>query len=537
MPAARQRSASPFIAWAVRATIGTCRGVPRSRSRIAAVASKPSISGICTSISTRSNALAGERRERLAAVLDDDRPVAGAFQHAHGDALVDRVVLGDQHAQPAPGRTRGRCARPRAAGRRLERLEDAVEQVRLLDRLDQVRGDAERDRAPLVPGSRARGEHQQRACAASARRRRIRSASAKPSISGMFASSSTSGNGRPRAAALLELPRAPRGRRPRASGACASARASPRGCAGWWRCRPPPARAGRAMRAASGCARRLGRRRRRSAPRSGSGCPARRALDPEPAAHHRDQPRRDRQPEAGAAVLARGRAVGLGEGLEDQLLLLGRDADAGVAHRRRRASRQLGAAAASPRPRPAPRRASVNLMALPTRLTITCRSRAASPTTSGGTSGATRETSSSPFWCARTPSVRSVSPSSSRRSNGSRRELELARLDLREVEHVVDQAEQRLGRVLERASGTRAARCAAACRAAARPCRSRRSSACGSRGSCWPGSRSWRGWRPRPPRAPAAAPAPRASARSRRARRRRSSPSSTSGAAFHASQR
>ena len=94
--------------------------------------------------------------------------------------------------------------------------------------------------------------------------------------------------------------------------------------------------------------------------------------------------------------------------------------------------------------------AAVNLIALPTRLTITCRSRAASPTTSGGTSGATRETSSSPFWCARTPRVRSVSPMSSRRSNGSGHEVEPAGLDAREVQQVVDQAEQRLGRVLER---------------------------------------------------------------------------------------
>src|SRR5271155_1766451 len=37
-----------------------------------------------------------------------------------------------------------------------------------------------------------------------------------------------------------------------------------------------------------------------------------------------------RRAEAGAAVLARGRAIGLGERLEDQLLLFGGDTDAGV---------------------------------------------------------------------------------------------------------------------------------------------------------------------------------------------------------------
>ena len=42
------------------------------------------------------------------------------------------------------------------------------------------------------------------------------------------------------------------------------------------------------------------------------------ALDPDPPAHHRDQLRRDRQAQARAAVLARRRAVRLGERLEDR---------------------------------------------------------------------------------------------------------------------------------------------------------------------------------------------------------------------------
>ena len=56
------------------------------------------------------------------------------------------------------------------------------------------------------------------------------------------------------------------------------------------------------------------------------------ALDPELAAHQRDELRRDRQPEPRPAVLPRGRAVGLRERLEDELLLVLRDADAGVLH-------------------------------------------------------------------------------------------------------------------------------------------------------------------------------------------------------------
>ena len=47
-----------------------------------------------------------------------------------------------------------------------------------------------------------------------------------------------------------------------------------------------------------------------------------RALDPDLAAHQLDELLGDRQPQAGAAVLARRRAVGLGEGLEQSRLRL-----------------------------------------------------------------------------------------------------------------------------------------------------------------------------------------------------------------------
>src|SRR5438477_284503 len=55
MPAARQRSRSPLIACAVIAMILVRSPVSISRARIAAVASKPPISGICTSIRITSN--------------------------------------------------------------------------------------------------------------------------------------------------------------------------------------------------------------------------------------------------------------------------------------------------------------------------------------------------------------------------------------------------------------------------------------------------------------------------------------------------
>ena len=58
------------------------------------------------------------------------------------------------------------------------------------------------------------------------------------------------------------------------------------------------------------------------------------ALQPDFAAHQIDQAARDRQAEAGAAIFAGGRAVFLGKGIKYQLLLFRGNADAGVAHRK-----------------------------------------------------------------------------------------------------------------------------------------------------------------------------------------------------------
>ena len=68
MPAARQRSRSPAMACAVMATIGVRRPVAGSASRMRRVASKPSISGICTSIRMRS------KSARRAAASTASRP-------------------------------------------------------------------------------------------------------------------------------------------------------------------------------------------------------------------------------------------------------------------------------------------------------------------------------------------------------------------------------------------------------------------------------------------------------------------------------
>ena len=79
-----------------------------------------------------------------------------------------------------------------------------------------------------------------------------------------------------------------------------------------------------------------GRRRDRSAGRGEPGGEVERApladlaLQPDAAAHHLDQPGRDRQAQPGAAVLAGGRGVRLRERPEQLRLLLRGDADAGV---------------------------------------------------------------------------------------------------------------------------------------------------------------------------------------------------------------
>ena len=143
---------------------------------------------------------------------------------------------------------------------------------------------------------------------------------------------------------------------------------------------------------------------------------------------------------------------------------------------------------------------SVNLTALPTRLTRTCRSRPASPTRTSGTSAADLAGQFQPLL---------VRPQGQRlqgvaqgvaQVEGDCVQLQLARLDLGEVEDVVDDRQQRLGRTPGPSRGTRAARAGGRCPAPARSCRGCRSWACGSRGSCWPGTRSWPGWPPRPPR-------------------------------------
>ena len=314
---------------------------------------------------------------------------------------------------------------------------------------------------------------------ASSGRALIRSASVKPSISGMWASSRTSGErlaGRRRPPpARPAPPRPPSARRGRISPA---GQRSLRGCGGWWRCRPRPAPRRPCTRAGSagggGAApvagqAEPGREVERAAP-------ARLALDPDPAAHQSDQPGRDRQAQAGAAVLAASSSRPPAERLEDQPPACRRGCRCRCRGRRSAATTVAGRA--RPRPGPAPRRpppprpASVNLMALPTRLTRTCRSRPGSPTRSSGTSGATWQASSSPFWSARRASgAERVAEGVAQRRSRHAVQVELAGLDLGEVEDVVDDAEQGVGRLADHLQVVALLGASGRCRGPARSCR------------------------------------------------------------------
>ena len=114
---------------------------------------------------------------------------------------------------------------------------------------------------------------------------------------------------------------------------------------------------------------------------------------------------------------------------------------------------------------------SVNLMALPARLSSTWRSRVASPITRSGSRSSTSEAISRPLACARGASSSTTSSTSVASANGCGVELELAGLDLGEVENVLDQRQQRVAGRLGGLDVGRSAPASAACRAADRPCR------------------------------------------------------------------
>ena len=196
----------------------------------------------------------------------------------------------------------------------------------------------------------------------------------------------------------------------------------------------------------------------------------------------------ERQAEAGALHAPLQRAVDLRELLEDALLIL-----------RRRCRCRCRRPRTRPRCRPARARAptrtsprSVNLSALEMKLRRICETFPRRCSSGGRSSGSSKTSATDSL----TSSGRSMPRSAPNRCADvelDRPHVDLAGLDLGEVEQVVDQLRQRVGRLADerrpgapaRRSGRR--RCA---RAAAATAPGSSSAACGTRGSCWRGSAS-----------------------------------------------
>ena len=156
MPAARHISRSPSIAFAVIATIRSGRSGQRARMR--RVASRPSISGIWTSISTRSYGSRSRRVEDLEAVARD-RPRRSPSARAASTASftftalssASRIRSGCVSPSPAPDAAIGVG---RAAARRHVRREHGqhgVEQRRRLDGLGELAPRRRRTAARACP--------------------------------------------------------------------------------------------------------------------------------------------------------------------------------------------------------------------------------------------------------------------------------------------------------------------------------------------------------------------------------------------------
>ena len=168
------------------------------------------------------------------------------------------------------------------------------------------------------------------------------------------------------------------------------------------------------------------------------------ALDGDVAAHHPAEPAAERQAEAGAAVLARGGGVGLGESLEELCELLGGHADAGVAHAE---DHEVPAVRGLARHGQGDGSPSVNLHALLSRLKRAWRTFVRSACIAPVSSGQ-RTSSRFAFFAASGWITAAMSLDQAGHVEALEVQLHLAGLDLGEVEDVVDELEQMLaGRV------------------------------------------------------------------------------------------
>ena len=391
-------------------------------------ASRPSISGICTSISTRSNVSRGERGERLAARARDDDLVPLLLEQAHGDQLwltaLSSARSTEQRARAAP---RGARRPATADGPRRARAERAARSPpsRSPGRTGLVTSSADAERAaargvaagarPTVSimttarrrsGLRALDLLDQReavqcpaSCASTRTRRTARRAV------GPRARRQRLGGRRAPSTGRMPQRRAARARMRRVGGVVVDDQdgAGPRergpdvDSTGGRGLRPRPKRAVKwnVLPAPGSLSTQI------RPPISSTSCAEMvrpRPVPPYCAWSSRRPARRPRRSAAACPAGCRCRCRA--------------PRSAGTATGR------LPSATSTATRRPRPR--SVNLMALPTRLTRTWRSRPGRRRSASGTSGAMRQASSSPFWCARSASVLSVSPRPSREARRRR---------------------------------------------------------------------------------------------------------------------
>ena len=123
--------------------------------------------------------LVGRRRDGRGSVLDDGHGVALSFQHGGRDALVDGVVFGHQHTEPA-ARRHARDPRAGLARRTRRRIaecrRDCRKQRRARHRLDETLRQSQLPASRLITGAIVGGHHQHRR----ARQRRAAAECARP---------------------------------------------------------------------------------------------------------------------------------------------------------------------------------------------------------------------------------------------------------------------------------------------------------------------------------------------------------------------
>ena len=331
MPASRQRSRSASRAEAVIAMIGT-RLVALGRADRAggAVAVEPGHPAVHQhGVDPRSRGpvglVAAEPVDRLDPVGGDLHRDPEALEVALGDQLVDRVVL--HHQDPGARARLLPASAPGEVGAGLAgSAADRVGELAVPDRLGDAGGGPGGHERGAADAGWSRGRPRGPARPGAVRRSWTESSSAgSASVTSTTASvngSSPASAHRSRAAAtsVTTSTRAPQP---------LSWSVSARAVDGARLDHEHPVLAEVDVRRPAGGVV-LGRREPRGEPELAAVAVA--ALEADPAVHRLHQPGADRQPEAGAAVAAGGGAVGLGEGVEEAVVELAGDADAGVGH-------------------------------------------------------------------------------------------------------------------------------------------------------------------------------------------------------------